>query len=155
MNIKDLTISRDGKLRTRAPKSCAPFCRTLLSCQNPLNIYMVSKNQVFHENPVFFRFTNKCLGQLRRWVAAVSPGAPRWQGRKGRIWYHSNDFPIYRPILTSGLLMSSKTTSGVTSREKLRMVRDREPEKNWVFMKNLICWPNMATERVLKRQKCA
>ena len=35
MQIKDLSIFRDRKLRARVPTKCAPFYRTLLSCQKP------------------------------------------------------------------------------------------------------------------------
>ena len=64
MQIKDLTIRCDQIRRHRVPESCAPFFRTLLSCQNPINCHMGPTNLVFHENPVFFRFTNKCLVNL-------------------------------------------------------------------------------------------
>ena len=38
--IIDLTIVLDRKLWARVPTSCAPFFRTLLSCQIPLNCHM-------------------------------------------------------------------------------------------------------------------
>ena len=65
MKIKDLTIPRDQIGRARVPKSWAPFLRSFLSSQNPLNCHMMSKNKVFHANPVFSRFTNKCLVFVR------------------------------------------------------------------------------------------
>ena len=36
----DLTIQCDKIGQVRVPDSCAPFSRTLLSCQNPLNCHM-------------------------------------------------------------------------------------------------------------------
>ena len=63
LKIEDLTIPWDRKLETRGPWSCAPFFRTNLSCQNPLDCHMGPTNPVFHENRVFSRFTNKCHSQ--------------------------------------------------------------------------------------------
>ena len=38
--------------RTRGPKSCAPFVRSFLSCQNPLNCHMTQNASIrIHRNP--------------------------------------------------------------------------------------------------------
>ena len=54
--LTDLTIQCDQIRRHRVPESCAPFSRTLPSCQNPINCHMgqnISSDPHFPFFPVF------------------------------------------------------------------------------------------------------